>query len=201
MRPSVCYHKYLVLALWRMWLPNMLSPNSNVNNLGQASMYACTMLSIVSRSNKTVRVIALLCLLGAGSQCDIGKKLFVYVLSERAVRTLHAPVQGNQYIPWNIHNPTLRATIAGSVHALHYDMGVRTLLAMLQGCKAVTLIPPEQTYYLYPYPMGHVFARRAQVDLDHPDSVKACSSQKVCDALWRYAVLLCWDTSPYCQPD
>ncbi len=51
-------------------------------------------------------------------------------------------------------------------------MGVHTLLVMLKGRKAVTLIPSEQTYYLYPYPLGHVFARRAQVDLEHPDYVK-----------------------------
>lgn len=69
-------------------------------------------------------------------------------------------------------NPTLRATSAGSVHALHYDKGVDTLLVMLQGRKAVTLVPAEQKDYLYPYPLGHEFARRAQVDLDHPDYVK-----------------------------
>ncbi|KAA6426233.1 MAG: Transcription factor jumonji [Trebouxia sp. A1-2] len=82
------------------------------------------------------------------------------------------PPTGQPLQPWNISNPTLRATTAGSVHALHYDMGVNTLLVMLQGRKAVTLIPPEQIDYLYPFPLGHIFARRAQVDLEHPDYVK-----------------------------
>lgn len=42
---------------------------------------------------------------------------------------------------------------------------------MLQGRKAVTLVPAEQKDYLYPYPLGHEFARRAQIDLDHIDHV------------------------------
>ena len=68
-----------------------------------------------------------------------------------------------------LSTPTLRATSAGSIHALHYDHGLDTLLVVLQGQKEVTLVPLQQLSYLYPYPLGHVFARRAQVDLDHPD--------------------------------
>ncbi|DBA76898.1 TPA: hypothetical protein ACH3X1_009499 [Trebouxia sp. C0004] len=85
----------------------------------------------------------------------------------------HHPLgPGSALHNYTVTNPTLRATSAGSVHALHYDKGVDTLLVMLQGRKAVTLVPTEQKDYLYPYPLGHEFARRAQVDLDHPDYIK-----------------------------
>lgn len=46
------------------------------------------------------------------------------------------------------------------------------MLMVLQGRRAVTVVPAEQTPYLYPYPLGHEFARRAQVDLDDPDCDK-----------------------------
>ncbi len=162
----MCYHKYLVLALWHLWMPNMLSPTSNSDNSVLAVMYVCMKLSVVSRSRRLSDHTGLL--IGAGSSCEIGKKLYVYVLSEKELCTC----AGTSTHSWKINNPTLRATAAGSVHALHFDMGVHTLLVMLQGRKAVTLIPPEHTDYLYPYPIGHVFARRAQVDLDHPDYIK-----------------------------
>ena len=42
---------------------------------------------------------------------------------------------------------------------------------MLQGRKAVTLVSVEQKDHLYRYPLGHKFARRAQVDLDPPGPV------------------------------
>ena len=89
-----------------------------------------------------------------------------------AVETPYLVTAGRSLHTYNLTSPTLRATSAGSVHALHYDKGVDTLLVVLQGRKAVTLIPQEQTEYLYPYPLGHVFARRAQVDLDKPDFEK-----------------------------
>ena len=76
---------------------------------------------------------------------------------------------GLQSTAFNISSPTLRATSAGSVHAMHFDAGLNTLLVVLQGQKAVTLVPRQQLSYLYPFPSGHIFARRAQVDLESPD--------------------------------
>ena len=51
---------------------------------------------------------------------------------------------------------------------MHFDAGLNTLLVVLQGQKAVTLVPRQQLSYLYPFPSGHIFARRAQVDLESP---------------------------------
>lgn len=81
-RPSVCYHIYPVRPLWHMCLPNILSPNNNIDNSVQASMYACKKQSSCLQVKKTVRMLTLLCLL---VQAHICKKLYVHVLSERDV--------------------------------------------------------------------------------------------------------------------
>lgn len=59
---------------------------------------------------------------------------------------------------------SLRVTPKGSIHALHYDSS-GTVLLQIAGQKVVTLIPQEQLPFTYPYPPGHVLARRAQINL------------------------------------
>ena len=65
--------------------------------------------------------------------------------------------------------------------AAHFDMLSRLLGAHSAACVwmltlhpticrcQVTLVPPDQMPYMYPYPRGHLMFRRAKLDLLHPD--------------------------------
>jgi hypothetical protein len=50
----------------------------------------------------------------------------------------------------------------------HYDM-MHNLLAQLQGARVVTLFPPSETPFMYPYPMRTLHWHHSQVQVDAPD--------------------------------
>lgn len=140
-------------------------------------------------------------LVGAGSQCDIGKKLYVYVLSERAVhlcREINTFLEHQQPDITGNHSWQRICTALwyGSAHPVSHAK--RT-----QGCDIDTVRADILSVSI---PAGSCFCQKSTSRpgaswLCQTSSVKACSTEEVCDALWRYAVLLCWNTSQYCEPD
>lgn len=59
----------------------------------------------------------------------------------------------------------------GSRHALHYDDS-DSVFFQIAGTKEVTLIPVMQLAYMYPYRGDDFRARRAQVSLESPDTIR-----------------------------
>ncbi|EOD41264.1 hypothetical protein EMIHUDRAFT_199541 [Emiliania huxleyi CCMP1516] len=56
----------------------------------------------------------------------------------------------------------------GGVTPCHYD-ALHNFLAQLRGSKRLLLLPPSESYRLYPYPVGHPMDNFAMADLCEPD--------------------------------
>lgn len=59
-------------------------------------------------------------------------------------------------------------SVRASRTSLHYD-AYRNVLVVLHGCKKVTLYPPSQSAYLYPYPVYSRSANHSRVNVAEPD--------------------------------
>lgn len=82
-------------------------------------------------------------------------------------------LQPSQVAKEELHITTarLRVTAKASIHVMHYDASP-SLLVQLSGRKLVTLVPPKQLDWTYPFDHDHLMYRRSKIDLLKPDYEK-----------------------------